>query len=44
MDLANKIFSSSVLNRLKLTGHLVNFVSVRGPPLKIVSLEHCGRF
>jgi len=33
---------TAVLNRLRLTDHLVNFVSGRGPPLKIDPLVHCG--
>ena len=33
---------AAVLNLFSLTDHLANFVSVRGPPLKIVPLTHCG--
>ena len=34
--------SATVLNLLRLKNHFVNVVSVRGPPLKIVPLAHCG--
>jgi len=32
----------AVLSLLRLTDHLVNSVSVHGPPLKISPLTHCG--
>ena len=35
--------SAAVLNLLRLKAHFVNFVSVRGPPLKIVPLANNGR-
>jgi len=35
-------YRAAVLNLMRLTDHLVNFVLVYGPPLKIVPLAHCG--
>jgi len=34
--------STAVLNLLRLTDHLVNFISVCGPLLKMVLQAHCG--
>jgi len=34
---------AAVLNLLRLKAHFVNFVVVRGPPLKIVPLANYGR-
>jgi len=34
-------YTSGSLNLLRLTDHLASFVSVHGPPLRIVPLAHC---